>query len=47
MARTQGPWVKKLIVRFMEECDAYYYVTYSKEDALKVISELKEWIESI
>jgi hypothetical protein len=29
---------------FMEECDGYFSNTYSKEAALKVVDELREWI---
>ncbi len=31
-------------VQFMEECDGNFSETYSKEDALKLIDELREWI---
>lgn len=31
-------------IQFMEECDGYYSETYSKADALKVVDELREWI---
>lgn len=33
-------------IRFMEECDAYFSETYSKEDALKLVDELREWIDT-
>ena len=31
---------------FIEECDQWFSEEYSKEDALKVVDELKEWIKS-
>jgi hypothetical protein len=31
-------------VRFMEECDGHFSVVHSKEGALKLIEELKQWI---
>lgn len=31
---------------FREECDGWYSVTYSKEEALKLIEELKDWINT-
>ncbi len=31
-------------IEFMEECDCYFSETYTKEDALKVIDELREWL---
>ena len=31
-------------IQFMEECDGFFSETYSKEDALKIIDELRNWI---
>lgn len=31
-------------IQFREECDGVYCETFTKEEALKVIDELKEWI---
>lgn len=31
-------------IKFTEECDGVFSETYSKEDALKLIDELREWI---
>ena len=31
-------------IRFMEECDGYFSETYTKDDALKMIDELREWV---
>ena len=31
---------------FTEACDNYFSIAYSKEDALKVVDELREWINS-
>lgn len=31
---------------FREECDGYFLETYSKEDALKIIDELRDWINA-
>jgi len=33
-------------IQFMEECDGYFREVYSKEDALKLIDELREWINA-
>lgn len=33
-------------IQFMEECDGYFSETYTKEDALKLIDELQEWINN-
>lgn len=33
-------------IQFMEECDGHFYQIYTKEDALKVIDELREWINN-
>ena len=32
---------------FMEECDRYFSVEFTKEEALKVVDELREWILTI
>ena len=34
-------------IRFMEECDGYYCEIYSKEEALELVDELREWINAI
>ena len=34
-------------IQFMEECDGYHSITESKEDALILIDELREWINKI
>lgn len=31
-------------IQFMEECDGCFAATYTKEEALKLIDELREWI---
>ena len=31
-------------IQFMEECDGYFSHIYTKEEALKLIDELREWI---
>ena len=31
-------------IQFMEECDGWFSETYSKEDALELINELKNWV---
>ena len=31
-------------IRFMEECDGHYERTYTTEEALELLDELKEWI---
>jgi len=31
-------------IRFMEECDGYFSHTYTKEEALKLVDELREWL---
>ena len=33
-------------ILFTEECDGYFSQLYSKEDANKMIDELKQWINS-
>jgi len=33
-------------VQFMEECDGYFSECYTKEDALKLVDELREWINA-
>ncbi len=33
-------------VQFMEECDRYFSESYTKEDALKLIDELRAWISA-
>ena len=33
-------------IQFMEECDGYFRLKCSKEDALAVVEELKAWIEA-
>lgn len=32
------------IIEFREECDGYFSVQYTKEETLKVVDELREWI---
>ncbi len=34
-------------IRFMEECDGYFSETYTKEEALELINELREWINAL
>lgn len=34
------------IVRFMEECDGEFSAHYTKEEALQVLDELRDWINS-
>ena len=34
-------------IRFMEECDGYFSHTYTKEEALKLVDELREWINCL
>jgi hypothetical protein len=31
-------------IQFMEECDGYFSHTYTKEEALKLVDELREWL---
>lgn len=31
-------------IEFMEECDGYFSKTYTKEDSIKLIDELRVWI---
>jgi hypothetical protein len=31
-------------IKFMEECDGWFSRTYTKDEALKLIDELKEWV---
>ena len=33
-------------VKFTEECDGYFSETYTKEDALKIVDELRAWINA-
>lgn len=33
-------------IQFMEECDRYYRHTYTKAEALELINELLDWVES-
>ena len=33
-------------IQFMEECDGHFRLTCGKEDALRVVDELRSWIES-
>jgi hypothetical protein len=33
-------------VSFCEECDGYYRETFTKEEALQLVEELKEWINT-
>ena len=43
--RILSVWKHEERIVFREECDQYFNETYSKEDALKLIDELREWIE--
>ena len=31
-------------IQFMEECDGCFSHTYTKEEALKLVDELREWL---
>lgn len=33
-------------IRFQEKCDTYFFEDYTKEEALKLVSELKFFIEN-
>ena len=33
-------------IQFMEECDGYFSYTYTKEEALKLVDELLEFIKT-
>lgn len=33
-------------IQFMEECDGHFSADYSREEALELINELKEWVEN-
>jgi hypothetical protein len=33
-------------IQFTEECDSYFSETFSKEEAIKVVDELKNWINT-
>ena len=33
-------------IQFMEECDGCFSETYTKEEALKLVEELREWISN-
>jgi hypothetical protein len=33
-------------IQFMEECDGYFSETYTKENALKLIDELRAWVNA-
>lgn len=32
------------VIRFREECDKYFFISMSKEDAIKALEEAIEWI---
>ena len=33
-------------IKFTEECDGHFTETFSKEDAIKLIDELREWVNA-
>ena len=33
-------------IKFTEECDGYYCETFTKQEALIIVDELKKWIEN-
>ena len=33
-------------IKFTEECDGHFSETYTKEDALKIVDELRAWINA-